>query len=147
MCLKQRHRCLLLGLLVLGCVGLAHTTATGGTPEESITWPVIVNLKTANFVTVCTRELTKVGACDAVAANAVATRLVEVGKIFAGPEFDLPQAKLRVAFKFDVVRSGLTIGFAGPAGSFANLGDLDPVVVVGIGGLPAAAAHTRVCGG
>jgi hypothetical protein len=27
--LKQRHRRLLLGLLVLGCVGLAHTTATG----------------------------------------------------------------------------------------------------------------------
>ena len=33
--LKQRHRWLLLGLLVLGCFGLAHTTATEGALKGS----------------------------------------------------------------------------------------------------------------
>lgn len=36
--LQQGHRCLLLGLLVLGCIGLACTPATGDPLEANVTW-------------------------------------------------------------------------------------------------------------
>jgi hypothetical protein len=140
MSLKPLHRYFLLGLLVLGCIELAYTRATGDAQEERISWPAIVDLKTANFVTVCTQELIKAGTCDATAANLVAARFVEVGKIFAGHEFNLPQAKLRVAFKGDVVRLGRMVGFAGPAVFLTELEDQDPVVIVNISELSGTAA-------
>jgi hypothetical protein len=98
--LKPRHRYFLLGLLVLGCVGLAHTTATGGAAgpkEQSLkdaAKSALVDLETTNFVAVCDTSLAVAGACNPDAANAVAMRLFEVGKFFAGHELSLEKAKL-----------------------------------------------------
>jgi hypothetical protein len=38
MSLQQRHRCLLLGLLVLGCIGLALTTTAGEAQKKCGSW-------------------------------------------------------------------------------------------------------------